>query len=90
MRVILTAQAVADLTSIRLHISQDSPGAAERVGRRLVEACEGLAIFPNRGRRGLEPDTRENVSVLPYVIVYRVTEGEVQVLRVWHRAQHRA
>ncbi len=35
------------------------------------------------------PGTRENVSVWPYVIVYRVTETEVQILRVWHGAQDR-
>jgi plasmid stabilization system protein ParE len=34
--------------------------------------------------------TREITTVWPYVIVYRVTAAEVQILRVWHGAQDRA
>ena len=59
MKVILTAQAVADLISIRSYISQDSPKAADRLGRRFVDACESLETYPNRGRQGLESGTRE-------------------------------
>jgi plasmid stabilization system protein ParE len=47
MRVILTAAAVEDLTSIRAYIAEDSPKAAERFARRFVDTCKSLGSFPN-------------------------------------------
>ena len=90
MKVILTEDALRDLTFIRFRVSLDNSRAAVRPSRRLAEACESLAEFPERGRLGLEPGTRENVLVWPYVIVYRIVPGQVEILRVWHGAQDRA
>jgi toxin ParE1/3/4 len=45
-------------------------------------------MFPFRGRAGEEPDTRE--LVVPrtaYIVVYRVRESVVEILRVIHGAQ---
>lgn len=49
-----------------------------------------LETMPLRGRPGLVPDTRELLAVAPYVITYRVTAEDVQIVRVWHIAQERA
>jgi len=89
MRVRITDPAKADLTEIRLYLESQSPAAARKMGRFLRDACLSLADFPNRNRAGSVPGTRENVTVWPYVIVYRVAEAEVQILRVWHGAQDR-
>jgi toxin ParE1/3/4 len=89
MRVRITDPAKADLFEIRLYLQSQSPAAARKMGRRLRDACLKLTDFPNRNRVGSVPGTRENVTVWPYVIVYRVTETEVQILRVWHGAQDR-
>ncbi len=89
MKVRITDPAKADLSNIRLYLQSQSPAAARKVGRKLRDACFSLADFPDRNRVGSVPGTRENVSVWPYVIVYRVTETEVQILRVWHGAQDR-
>ena len=61
--------------------------AADRIGRRLVEACDSLDKLPNRGKLGLVAGAREITTVLPYVIVYQVLPDEVQVIRVWHGAR---
>jgi addiction module RelE/StbE family toxin len=90
MIVSFTDEALEDLSSIRTHLARDTPNAADRVGRRLVEAADSLGLFPNRGKSGLVDGTRELTTVWPYLIVYRVTPSEVQVLRVWHGAQDRA
>ena len=87
MKVILSAQAVKDLRSIRSYVGEHSPKAADRLGRRLIETCESLAVFPDRGRPGSEPGTRESVVIWPYVIAYRVGQDEVQILHVRHGAQ---
>jgi plasmid stabilization system protein ParE len=90
MRVRITDPAKADLSDIRLYLQSQSPAAARKMGRKLRDACLSLADFPGRNRVGIVPGTRENVAVWPYVIVYRVTETEVQILRVWHNAQDRS
>ena len=49
----------------------------------------GLELFPERGRLGRITGTRELVfAPLPYIAVYRITEGGVfEILRVYHSAQ---
>ncbi len=89
MRVRITDPAKADLSKIRLYLQEESPAAARNLGPQLRKAFSSLADFPQRGRQGLVAGTRENVSVPPYVIVYRITSGAVEVLRVWHQAQDR-
>jgi len=89
MKVRITDPAKADLLNIRLYLEFQSPAAARKMGRRLLDACLSLADFPNSNRIGGLAGTRENVTVWPYVIVYRVFAAEVQILRVWHGAQDR-
>jgi len=45
-----------------------------------------LEALPNRGRLGRIAGTRELVQA-PYVIIYRVIEEAVEILRVYHAAQ---
>ena len=90
MIVRFTDEAIGDLSSIRTYLAERSPNAADRIGRRLVEAADSLEGFQDRGKPGLVNGTREITTVWPYVIVYRVTAAEVQILRVWHGAQDRA
>jgi len=90
MRVRITDPAKVDLSNIRLYLQSQSPAAARKIGRRLRDACFSLADFPHGNRVGKMAGTRENVTVWPYVIVYRVTDTDVQILRVWHGAQDRA
>jgi plasmid stabilization system protein ParE len=56
----------------------------------LVAACDRLEHLPERGRPGLVAGTRELVALWPYVIVYRVFEDSVEVIRIWHGAQDRS
>jgi len=47
-----------------------------------------LQKFPNAGRIGLAEDTRELVfSPWPYIAVYEIVGGQIQVLRIRHAAQ---
>lgn len=79
----------ADLSNIREFIREENPSAAKRYAQRLRDACLGIGDFPNRGQPGLVDGTREITTVWPYVIVYRVTSSEAQILRIWHGAQNR-
>jgi len=87
--VTFTDEALDDLTAIRAYLQALSPRAAERLGRQLVAVADTLGDLPYRGRKGLVEGTRENLSVRPYVIVYRITPDTVDVLRIYHEAQNR-
>lgn len=89
MSVIFSVEAVEDLDRIRAHIGIDNPAAASRIAIQIVAACDRLEYLPERGRPGLRTGTRELVAFWPYVIVYRVKGGSVEIIRVWHGAQDR-
>lgn len=88
MDVRWTEPAVRDLENIARYIRQDNPQAALRVMRALYDSAMSLESFPNRGRVGRIPGSRE-LAVAPYIVVYRVRGLAVQILRVYHRAQQR-
>ena len=89
MSVNFTRRALRDLANIRTYIADDNPPAASRMAVELIAACDRLEHFPERGRPGLRRGTRELTNVWPYVIVYRVTGTDIDILSIWHGAQDR-
>jgi toxin ParE1/3/4 len=87
MEVRWTAPAAQDLENIAAYIRRENPQAARRVTGTLFEAAMSLDTFPNRGRPGRIPNTRE-LSHTPYIIVYRVRSEMVEILRIYHAAQN--
>ncbi len=91
MRLVFTDPAARDLEAIIDYIALDSPKAAEGVYRAIIEAAAQLRDFPNLGRAGQLPDTRESpVTALPYLVVYEVGAGAVTILAVFHGARELA
>lgn len=88
-RLIYGRRVRGDFESIRDYISRDRPAAGMRLVQRLIAACEELVEFPEAGRLGVEPGTRELVTVSPYIVVYTVTDETVEVSRIFHAAQDR-
>ena len=87
MRVRYTATALTHLDEIGSYIRQDNPRVAERVFHKIRSTNETLAVFPLVGHAGHVEGTLEFVVPgLPYVVVYRVTDEEVQILAVFHGA----
>ena len=87
MEVRWSPEAAADFTSIVQYIRQDNPSAALRVARAIYNAIAQLNIFPNRGRSGRIDGTRElPLANLPFVVVYRVRENAVEIVRLLHGA----
>jgi toxin ParE1/3/4 len=88
MRVVFARAARRDLDSIIDYIALDNPAAAEKVFRAIIATTKRLAAFPDMGRPGRLPDTRElTVKGLPYLIVYQVGGDAVTVLAVFHGAR---
>ena len=83
-----TRQALADLDEARAYIALDRPGAAARVAALIREAIEALRRFPEIGRQGRVPGTRELVvSGTPFLVAYRVAGNEVSILAILHGAR---
>jgi toxin ParE1/3/4 len=83
MRLILSNQAMADLTDIWQYVAADNPEAADRFVDNIYETCQGLIAHPEMGRRRDEllPQLR-SLPVKRYVIFYRVREAKIEIVRV--------
>jgi addiction module RelE/StbE family toxin len=88
LKIRLTKLAEKDLHSVEAYIRQENPPVAVRTVLRILEAVEGLLAYPNLGRPGRVPGTRELVvSGTPYIAAYRVRENAIWILRVIHAAR---
>jgi len=88
MQIAWTEQALSDLTEIEHYIAQDKPEAARRVAAHLWSSVEHLAEFPQLGRAGRRPGTRELI-VPPYTVNYRIRSDRLEIISIWHGRQQR-
>lgn len=85
-RLFRTRRARQDLIDIWGHIAADNPQAADAVLDRIDKGCLGLLDHPQ-----LEPardDIRPGLRYLivgNYVILYRIVDDGVEIIRVVHR-----
>jgi addiction module RelE/StbE family toxin len=80
--------AVADREAIFDYIASDSPSAAVAVDERIETHINSLAAFPEMGRPGRIPGTRELViSRTPYLAAYHYAPPTLRILRILHGAQ---
>ena len=87
-RVRIAVPAADDLRTIRAYIARDSNTAAGAVVQRIRESIGHLRRHPELGRLGRITGTRELVVAgLPYLVIYRLNDSTVEVLRVLHAAQ---
>lgn len=92
MRLIYSAEAVADLVRLRDFIAEQDPTAAARTAENLIARMENLSLFPLMGRRiDRAPDSgmlREMIFG-NYVVRYSIHTDAVAILRVWHHFEKR-
>ena len=88
MDIIWLDRARREVVHIRETIATDNPRAARQVARRILEHAEKLRTSPNIGRPGRLYGTRELVITgTPFIILYRVRDGVIEILRVIHGAR---
>ncbi len=88
MRIVWTRLAVDDREQIFDFIGANNVEAALTIDDRILEAIENLSRFPEMGRPGRVPTTRELVIVnTPYIAAYQLTESSILILRILHGAQ---
>lgn len=89
MEIRWSAPAANDLQRICEWIGRDNPEPARRVAKTIYDGCGQLAQFPHMGRASARMNGRRELAFppLPYVAVYQVKEGTVQISRIFHGAQ---
>jgi toxin ParE1/3/4 len=77
-----------DLFALIEYLAADNVQAAERLYQTIVRAVEHLPLFPEMGRAGRLPGTRELiVPGTPYLLVYLATAEAVTIVAVFHGAR---
>jgi addiction module RelE/StbE family toxin len=90
MRLRWTPAAADDLESIGNYLAKHLPTLEQSTILAIYQAILTLRSTPYRGSIGREEGTRELVLPrLPYIVVYRVKENDVEILHIYHGAQHR-
>jgi toxin ParE1/3/4 len=85
----LSPQAKSELEAIGDYIAEDSPANAERFIDRLTEKFFALGRNPRIGRA--RPELRSDLRSFPYgayLILYRIIDGGVEIVRVVHAARN--
>ena len=84
-RFIRTQRARLDLIEIWQYVARDDPDAADRLLDEIDAKCALLAEHPHIGpsREDIRPGLRYFV-VREYLILYRIMENNVEIVRVVH------
>ncbi|HSS99330.1 MAG TPA: type II toxin-antitoxin system RelE/ParE family toxin, partial [Terriglobales bacterium] len=66
----------------------NSEKVAVAVLEHIVASVQRLAVFPQSGRQGRVPETRELVITdTPFIVAYTVKENRILILAVYHGAR---
>ena len=88
MKLVWTESARDDLRDIFTYIVQENPSAARRLLSLIREKSTALTENPDIGRIGRIEGTRELVlSGTHYILPYRITGQQIQILAVLHGAR---
>ncbi|MBN9071231.1 MAG: type II toxin-antitoxin system RelE/ParE family toxin [Rhizobiales bacterium] len=88
MRVVFTPAAEADLDDIWLNVALESPRAADKLIDDIRDRTSPLFDFPELG--SARPEIAAEMRVLTegaYLILYRIVEDGVEIVRVIHGAR---
>lgn len=81
-------RALENLNDEAAYLAEDNPHVAAEFVLHVRNSVAVLADQPNIGRPGRITGTRELVVTrFPYILPYRVRDGSVEVLRVFHTAR---
>lgn len=89
MKLRVTPPAAREINKILAYVASDSASAAASVGLRIDEVMATLTQNPGLGRRTDRPGIRfVNAHPYPYLIYFRTSATELQVIAVRHGARN--
>lgn len=86
----MSPKAVEDLDGVKEYIENElkSPQAAKNAVKKIIDAYEGLAEFPELGSElettNVVLKSYRHIVVDNYIVFYRVHLGDVYVVRILH------
>ena len=83
-RLTWSPSARGDLKGIDAFLAERDAAAAVRILRAIRITAERLRDYPQIGRALDEPFRVLGVRGTPYLIIYRLREGEVEIVRLRH------
>lgn len=90
-RVIIPPTAKESLRDIIEYIKRDSPSAAIKVRKKLIETVKSLKELPKRYSSEVylkdKPGNYRSVTQWHYKIIYKVLDDEVLILRFMHTSR---
>jgi toxin ParE1/3/4 len=87
VRVVWTPEAVSDRLAIWEYIEARHPPAAARMDALFSDAADRLSDFPEQGRPGIVPGTRELIPHEHYRLVYELEPDTVWILALVHTSR---
>jgi len=88
MQVKWLRRALRNLEQARNYVFQDNPTAAQELIIKIQNAANQLQKYPFMGKNGRVEGTKELIiSNSPYILIYRVKEESVEVLRILHTSK---
>lgn len=82
--------AAADLDEVAAYLYLHHPHFAQATILRIYQSAKRLKQFPESGREGRIPGTRELVlAPLPYILIYSVSVEAIHILRILHTSRDR-
>jgi len=88
LKIKLSPSALEDLESIGSYLDRQNSNLRVKTIKTIKFEIALLAEFPNKGRTGFIPNTRELIlSKLPYCVPYRIRKGEIEVIRIYHTSR---
>lgn len=88
LSIIYAIPARADIDVIYRYIAEDNPAAARDVVAAIEDAVVLLSEYPHKSRRTHRRGMRAlAMSDYPYIIFFKITRGELEVLHVLHGAR---
>lgn len=80
--------ALRNLEQARNYVFQDNPTAAQELIIKIQNAANQLQKYPFMGKNSRVECTKELIiSNSPYILIYRVKEESVEVLRILHTSK---
>lgn len=85
MSLILLPLAAQDIAEAIAYLNRANIRAVEPFRQAVVRVLRRLEANPGIGRHSRSEGIREwSIPDWPYLIPYRILDGDVEVLRVWH------
>lgn len=89
MKIAWTRRSLRELDEIFAYVARESQPAAAALVDLIETRASTLALHPDLGRPGHDGTRELIVSGTPYIIPYRVRDGRVEILAVFHGSRQR-